>query len=243
MKIQYLSDLHLEFPKNSEYIKRNPIKKKADILIMAGDIMNAKNPNEAFLDHISKTFEKVFWVPGNHEFYGHYLPDEITYNINYRENINLVNNISETIEGNLFIFSTMWTKLDLIESFFFQQSLSDFNVIKNLTPTKYNYLHEKSMEFIASELNKENPNKIVVTHHVPTFIHRNKSHNNGLDAAFYVENFNLIYDTKPTYWVYGHNHYNINQFKIKKTKLVTNQLGYLNNGVDEKFNSNKILKL
>ena len=37
MKIQYASDLHLEFAENSSYIKHNPLKVTGDILILAGE--------------------------------------------------------------------------------------------------------------------------------------------------------------------------------------------------------------
>jgi len=38
MKIQYASDLHLEFSDNWSYLKKNPIKVVGDILVLVGDI-------------------------------------------------------------------------------------------------------------------------------------------------------------------------------------------------------------
>jgi len=70
MIIQYCSDLHLEFNENSEYLKINPLQPVGDILLLAGDVVPLGRINEHpwFFDFVSREFETVYWVPGNHEY-------------------------------------------------------------------------------------------------------------------------------------------------------------------------------
>lgn len=37
MKIQFVSDLHLEFPENRTFLVKHPLEVKGDILLIAGD--------------------------------------------------------------------------------------------------------------------------------------------------------------------------------------------------------------
>ncbi len=71
MKIQYCSDLHLEFTQNSQFLRENPVEPVGDILILAGDITywGKKHFNHWFFDYVADNFKAVYYIPGNHEFY------------------------------------------------------------------------------------------------------------------------------------------------------------------------------
>ena len=72
MKIQYCSDLHLEMAENLRFLTRNPLTPTGEILVLAGDIMTIDvSPKfNDFINFASDHYAAVYWLPGNHEYYG-----------------------------------------------------------------------------------------------------------------------------------------------------------------------------
>ena len=252
MKIQYCSDLHLEFPHNREFIKNNPIIPTGEILLLAGDILPfalLDKPSD-FLDLISDSFEKVFWIPGNHEYYGSDINDRSnSFCEKIRSNLFLVNNYEEKINDINFIFSTLWSKISEQNSLIIQNTLYDFKSINDrdekLSVSKFNDLHQTCFDFIQQTLNKnKNEINMVVTHHVPTFMNYPEQHiRSTINQGFATELFDLIHDSSIEYWIYGHHHTNTPDFKINQTKLITNQLGYVNFKQNKTYKSDSIIEI
>ena len=118
MKIQYCSDLHLEFEDNLNFLSNCPIKRVGDILIIAGDLVPFVNLSKALykseIADLCKGFEKVFWLPGNHEYYlytHHYASSRCEQPLKEVPNLYLVDNYSERIGNTQLILSTMWSHI------------------------------------------------------------------------------------------------------------------------------------
>jgi hypothetical protein len=254
MTIQYASDLHLEFPENAYYLRKNPLIPTGEILLLAGDICPMGEgivDYYWFLNYISDHWSYIYWVPGNHEYYECF-PLEATfptYYIKVRSNIEIVNNLSVTYKSVDIFFSTLWSKLDPGKFHVIYSRINDFFWInyKNfgINEKNYNYLHEicfgALQEFIGSNTSKH---KIVVTHHVPTFLcNPDKFKNSLINSAFVVELSDFILDNNIDYWIYGHHHYNMPEKSLGKTKLITNQLGYFRFGDTDNFRHDAVIEI
>ena len=236
MKIQYCSDLHLEFPENKKLLEKNPIKPVGDTLILAGDIVPfaVLDQHLDFFKYLSDNFKTTYWLPGNHEYYhSDAISRSGSFTENILDNVHLVNNQVIKKNNTRFIFTTLWTQISKLNEWWIRKGMSDFHVIKFnnklLSPDQYNQLHQDCNNFLHSALQNENPGQtIVVTHHVPTlYNYPAKYRGNTLNEAFAVELYDLIADSGISYWIYGHSHANTPQFKIAETIMLTNQLGYV----------------
>jgi Icc-related predicted phosphoesterase len=155
MKIQIVSDLHLEF---SDINIKN--ENGADVLILSGDIMIAQDLHDHpepvtspyiqlgrrqeaaqrfrdFLRRVSSQFPHVVYVAGNHEFYHGKFVDSIRV---LREecakypNIYFMEDDYKQIDDILFIGATLWTDLnrgDPITLYTVANSMNDYRVIRH----------------------------------------------------------------------------------------------------------------
>jgi hypothetical protein len=80
LKIQFVSDLHLEFPDNRAWLAAHPLEVTGDILLIAGDSAYLDLPDSGretykaydFWDWAARNYKQVIVCLGNHDFYGYY---------------------------------------------------------------------------------------------------------------------------------------------------------------------------
>jgi predicted phosphohydrolase len=252
MKIQYCSDLHLEFQANKNYLKNFPLQPEGDILLLAGDIVLFKTMKEHddFFNFCSDNFETTYWIPGNHEYYHYDLAVLKTpLNEKIKENVFLLNNQTIAYKNAELVLSTLWSHIPKLYEKIVQRSVNDFyqirNNSKNLTTTDFNTLHINGFEFLQTTLAKPtDKQRIVVTHHVPTLMHYPAQYRHSeINSAFATELFDFIENSHATYWIYGHHHCNTPAFKIGSTNLLTNQLGYVQQNEHLLFNPAAIIEI
>jgi len=191
MKIQLVSDLHLEFSDVEITNKTN-----ADVLILGGDIMIAQNLHEFkaddptlpvsftqrgkaerfrdFLKRVSQTFPHVIYIAGNHEFYHGKYPDAIDW---LREEASVFPNVyflemdSKEINGIIFVGSTLWTDMnkgDPTTMGICLTTMNDYRMVRDsnrgyskLKPSTVLARHRESLAYIK-QIVESDPNRSYV---------------------------------------------------------------------------------
>lgn len=242
MKVQYCSDLHLEVLSNEAWVQKNPIIPVGDILIIAGDThyLGDNYKNIDFFKIVSDNFRQTYIVPGNHEFYRGYDVSicEGKINEDLFSNVKLIHNDVAYEDDVKFIFSTMWGRI-IDRPTEIRKGITDFKRIKykgkRFSTYHFNLIHKECFKFIEHEVKSEEK-KVVVTHHLPSSLCNAPEHKNSIyNEAFCVDKTDFISKSNIDYWVYRHNHRVLPEFKINNTKLVSNQLGYVDYYEHKKF--------
>lgn len=232
MKLQILSDLHIEFApyKMSET--------NADVIILAGDIHLGDKGFKWAYDNLKN--KEVIYVLGNHEFYRAATPKLIN-KIKEKSNgtnIHVLENDSISIDGVRFFGCTLWTDFRLLNKMDISIAtaalqMNDYEKIrisptyKKCRPSFTVIWHNHSKKWLFNNIQKCDESKIVVvTHHAPSILSiPEKDRNDPLRAAYASNMDDLISSSKVTLWVHGHIHTAFD-YQIGETRIICNPLGY-----------------
>lgn len=276
MRIAYVSDLHCDFDYANVFHKHFlENTNKADVLILAGDTCEIRNLNKPsyfdgisikkFFKTISKNYNDIIFLYGNHEFYHNEYNNTKT-NLrkfiieNELTNITILdNNTIEINDGDnniVFIGSTLWTDMDnfnptSIHAMYY--IMNDYKYIQyqdqddicNLKTEHTLGFHLKSVDFITKELQKNKDKKcVVITHHAPL----NTLEILGEDRIDYSGGYGsdlsdiILENDNLEIIVYGHTHHKV-KYELENTLILSNPRGYPNNSKEYKEFKPQIIEI
>lgn len=131
MKIQYCSDLHMEFHENMRFMKSLPLEPVGDVLVIAGDVgylVDTTIPHLRFWKWASENYHQVLMIVGNHEFYnnGDIAAQGDSWQKMFLPNVGYYHNKVVRIDNVDFILSTLWSRIPVVDEFAIQRRNSPF---------------------------------------------------------------------------------------------------------------------
>jgi hypothetical protein len=251
MRLCIMSDLHLEYEWRGRFALEhsmgdgNPISPSldslgpVDLVVLAGDI----DEGWAGIDYAMRVARRlacqVVYIPGNHEYYGYYLP---SFRQTFRsradaDDVIVLDDRSIDIGGWTMLGSTLWTDYRLYGDAAHamaaaEQGVEDHRFIhcddgQMLTPQHAATLFDASRAWLGGKLLESDPDRtIVITHHAPLPDSIAPQFRGGaLSPAFASDLSELIAGSQPALWVHGHTHHDID-IMVGRTRVVSRQRGY-----------------
>ena len=228
MKISYASDIHLEF-----YDITLDNEDDSELLILAGDIVPVVmlNQKKKFFNHISKQWNNIIIVLGNHDLWGTSIQEGYKRWYTFLEqfpNITLLQNQSIIINDIKFIGATLWTNYynnnPLIMTLC-QNGMCDNNKITGSSAQSFLEEFNTSVEYIKQNL--EHDKIVLITHHAPSLQSIAPEYKlDRLSAAFASDLDYLFYDNSNIkIALHGHTHTPFD-YMIQDTNILANPRGY-----------------
>ena len=225
MKLQFFSDIHLEF---------GPFEipqTEADVVIAAGDV----GLGSEGVDWLQNARKPVIYIAGNREFYTHEMlgtVDDITAAAK-DTNVHFLDNAAVEIDGVRFLGSTLWTNFDGGRKEFMaaaQRSMNDYVQISHdtsdLTPEILLDINTRSRKWLTDALNEPfNGKTVVVTHHAPTYTSWSDTERAIYKYAYCNDLTELIEASRIALWVHGHIHKTCD-YESHGVRVVCNPRGY-----------------
>lgn len=239
MRLQILSDLHLEFQPDLQLDLADDI----DVLVAAGDICAGTEAGFAYLRGQAGPDLPIVAVAGNHEFYRrNWEVERAAAQVRAAAaGIDWLDDGRVEIGDVTFIGATLWTDYDVFGADKRDAAMraaglgmSDHVMIstgrdpeRTFSPQLARTAHLTSRDFLERELVQSNPARtVVVTHHGP---HPRsiapKFRESIITAAFISDLSEMMEAHRPALWVHGHTHVNFD-YRVGDTRVLCNPYGY-----------------
>lgn len=234
MRLHILSDLHLE---RAPFEAPRP---EADLVILAGDI--ARGTAGVQWARTWAPDVPVLYIAGNHEFYGHRLP-ELTGALRAAAagtTVRVLENEEMIVENVRFLACTLWSDFDFdgrerrTDSMALAgRIVNDYRRIefgteaRRLTPEDTRAVHLASRRWLTERLAEPHPGPtVVVTHHAPVIRGRPSSRIlRAVAGAFVSDLSDLMGSERVALWIYGHTH-RAADLEVRGTRVLSNPRGY-----------------
>ena len=232
MKLQILSDIHLEF-QHFEIPQTD-----ADVIILAGDTGVGTAGLEWAGTYASE--KPVIYINGNHEYYRKAHP-KLVHKMKEMElmpDAYFLEKNECTIGDVRFLGCTLWTDFNLqknipLSLFYAGLGMNDFKLIRNSArgyskfhPNDSLVIHRESIYWLEKCLQETSQKTVVITHHAPSIKSIPEQYlGSNLNPAFASDLSELILTYQPDLWIHGHMH-TPSDYYIGKTRVICNPRGY-----------------
>jgi calcineurin-like phosphoesterase family protein len=245
VRLRVMSDLHNEFGQ----VELPDV--ACDAVILAGDTDVGSRGAQWAIERFVDT--PIFYVAGNHEYFGKKLP-KLNGEIDAlcaATNLHFLRD-GEAVLGDVrFLGCTLWTDFRIhgaerqqVAAYSAQNDMTDYRRIRLGSTDRYRKLkpadtvrfHHHSVQYLEQRLQERSPGPtVVVTHHAPS----RQSLIAGdelplLDAAYGSDLEWLIQRHQPALWIHGHVHER-RDYMLGATRVVCNPRGYSGTGEVEGF--------
>jgi Icc-related predicted phosphoesterase len=225
MKFQIFSDLHMEYDDHEKSCTDSFLKKlldpQSDYYVFAGDIGIGYMETFDRLLKIVDNPSKLIYIGGNHEFYGLTL-EKIEWDGDHVRTFHFLK------DGVLVIANTLWSYIpdQFVNAV---KGTWDFQQMKGLTPSMWNYWHNSCLLDIKKLLNKyegQFEKSVIITHYAPSFKSVLPEYVGASNNCIFANNLNdMIEEYSPNLWIHGHMHSPLD-YVLHKTRVVCNPRGY-----------------
>jgi predicted phosphodiesterase len=229
--IQITSDLHLEYHQHPVNISTFLTPKSPNLAIL-GDLGYPTLPNfKDFLKQVSKSYDHVFYVSGNHEYYNDKPMDEVKLMIHdvvsEFNNIYFLDNDAVYCDNVKILGTTLWTKIlptikNNISNDHYHIKVKKDDQIVPLSFKDVNDMYYHNVKFLETNIN--NDYTLVLTHHLPSYQLITPRYKHFKHQYLFASSLDYLV-RKADIWCSGHTHEPI-QLKIGDCLCAVNPYGY-----------------